>query len=153
MAAGAGKDVGEIRRVLQVFDQAAAAPTKQALGMLEGITKVLAKQPDAYDLLDDPSDAQAWTSAGGESFCENQDFPNVLARRWLDVLSRPDFAAADLDKDDLLILKDRLTRWAKAFADVGLEFGDEEELVAKLDELREAAPEPGEDSDDSDESD
>lgn len=35
------------------------------------------------------ADAEAWTSAGGESYCENQEFTNLLARRWLEVLSKP----------------------------------------------------------------
>jgi hypothetical protein len=35
------------------------------------------------------ADAQAWSSAGGESYCENQEFTNLLAKRWLEVFSRP----------------------------------------------------------------
>jgi hypothetical protein len=34
-------------------------------------------------------DAEAWRSAGGESYCENQEFTNLLAARWMEVLSRP----------------------------------------------------------------
>lgn len=175
------KDVSEIRRMLQVYDASASAPSsRQAVGMLEGITKLVATNPDAYDLLEDPSeqstnrsqchrasatcspgphmllhcaaaallalslaflcirtymsqqvpglnrsrctharasssahaqasqmfvqtnackkrthgctpagDAEAWTSAGGESFCENQEFTGILAARWLEVLSKP----------------------------------------------------------------
>jgi hypothetical protein len=40
--------------------------------------------------------------------------------------------------------------WIKAFKEAELEFGDSEELVAKLEELIEAAPEAEEDSEDSD---
>lgn len=47
-------DVSEIRRVLQVYDQSEVAPTRQAVGMLAGITKLVAKAPAAYDLLGDP---------------------------------------------------------------------------------------------------
>jgi hypothetical protein len=35
------------------------------------------------------ADAEAWRSAGGESYCENQEFTNLLAARWMEVLSRP----------------------------------------------------------------
>lgn len=49
-------DVSEIRRVLQVYDNASVVPTKQALRMLEGITKAIAKAPADFDLLDDPSE-------------------------------------------------------------------------------------------------
>jgi hypothetical protein len=40
--------------------------------------------------------------------------------------------------------------WIKAFKEAELKFGDSEELVAKLEELIEAAPEAEEDSEDSD---
>lgn len=48
-------DVAEIRRVLQVYDQSSLVPARQAIGMLEGITKALAKGPGQYDLIEDPS--------------------------------------------------------------------------------------------------
>jgi hypothetical protein len=35
------------------------------------------------------ADAEAWRSAGGESFCDNVDFPSQLAQRWVEVLGRP----------------------------------------------------------------
>lgn len=47
-------DASEIRRVLQVYDQSANVPPRQAVGMLDGITALIAKSPAAYDLLDDP---------------------------------------------------------------------------------------------------
>jgi hypothetical protein len=47
-------DSSEIRRVLQIYDQSANVPPRQAVGMLEGITALIAKSPAAYDLLDDP---------------------------------------------------------------------------------------------------
>jgi len=34
-------------------------------------------------------DAECWRSAGGESYCANQEFPSKLAERWLEVLSKP----------------------------------------------------------------
>jgi len=46
-------DTSEIRRVLQVFDQSSNVPVRQAVGMLEGITKQISKAPAAYDLLGD----------------------------------------------------------------------------------------------------
>lgn len=47
-------DVSEIRRVLQVYDQSSQVGGRQAVGMLEGITKQIAADPEAFDLLDDP---------------------------------------------------------------------------------------------------
>lgn len=47
-------DVSEIRRVLQVYDQSSHAGGRQAVGMLEGITKQIAQDPESVDLLDDP---------------------------------------------------------------------------------------------------
>lgn len=47
-------DVSEIRRVLQVYDQIGSMPPRQALDMLEGITKLIAKSPAKYNLLEDP---------------------------------------------------------------------------------------------------
>jgi hypothetical protein len=35
------------------------------------------------------ADAEAWSSAGGESYCDNKEFTNLLAKRWLEVLSKP----------------------------------------------------------------
>jgi hypothetical protein len=40
--------------------------------------------------------------------------------------------------------------WIKAFKEAELEFGDSDELVSKLEELIEAAPEAEEDSEDTD---
>jgi hypothetical protein len=34
-------------------------------------------------------DAGAWSSAGGESYCDNKEFTNLLAKRWLEVLNKP----------------------------------------------------------------
>eukprot|EP00879_Flechtneria_rotunda_P009772 GHRR01010222.1.p1 GENE.GHRR01010222.1~~GHRR01010222.1.p1 ORF type:complete len:152 (+),score=61.84 GHRR01010222.1:183-638(+) len=147
-------DVSEIRRVLQVYDASANASVRQALGMLQGITHQAAKDPDAYDLLTDPADAKAWQSAGGESYCENIEFPNQLAARWLDVLSKPDFANAGFDKDELEELKFAMQGWVDAFSKAELGFGDADELLTKLHALIEQAPEAdGDDSDDGDESD
>lgn len=46
-------DASEIRRVLQVYDQTSTMGTRQAVGALQGITKQIAKDPAAYDLLAD----------------------------------------------------------------------------------------------------
>jgi hypothetical protein len=35
------------------------------------------------------ADCQAWMEAGGDSFCENQEFPGLLFERWMEVLSKP----------------------------------------------------------------
>jgi len=48
-------DVGEIKRVLQVYDQSSLVPAHRAIRMLEGITKAIAKLPGDYDLTEDPS--------------------------------------------------------------------------------------------------
>ena len=34
-------------------------------------------------------DAEIWSQAGGESYCENCEFPSLLGKRWLQVLSKP----------------------------------------------------------------
>lgn len=47
-------DSAEVRRILQVYDQSTQVGGRQAIGMLEGITKQIAKDPEQYDLLDDP---------------------------------------------------------------------------------------------------
>jgi hypothetical protein len=149
----------------QVYDASSSASGRQAVGMLEGITKVVAKNPAGFDLVEDPgelgaqqqqgthtrakalgpisgkehlhartlvvqctrsgalytvrgmecgdrslqdawpggpkppaharlanrnaADAEAWRSAGGESYCENQQFPSLLVERWLEVLGQP----------------------------------------------------------------
>ncbi|KAF8064594.1 hypothetical protein HT031_003395 [Scenedesmus sp. PABB004] len=102
--------------------------------MLQGVTKAVAADPEAFDLLADPSDADAWRSGGGESFCDNVDFPAALAARWLEVLGKP--------------------AWAAALEKAELEFGDVEELETRLDELIAEAPEASDDdsSDDDDSS-
>jgi hypothetical protein len=41
------------------------------------------------------ADAEVWRSAGGESYCENQEFTNLLAAKWMEVLSRPGEASVD----------------------------------------------------------
>jgi hypothetical protein len=140
-------DVAEIRRVLQVYDQSIQAGGRQAVGMLIGITQQVAKDPEAFDLLNDPADAEAWTTAGGESYCENQEFTNLLARRWLEILSKPDFGNAGYDREELNELKTELRGWIAAIEDTGLEFGDIDELTSQLDELICAAPEADDDSD------
>lgn len=47
-------DASEIRRVLQVYDQSSNVTARQAVGMLQDITKQVAKSPEQYDLLTDP---------------------------------------------------------------------------------------------------
>jgi len=39
--------------------------------------------------VDTAADAEAWRSAGGESYCENQEFTNLLSARWREVLNKP----------------------------------------------------------------
>lgn len=147
-------DAAEIRKMLQVFDQSSSLSPSQALRMLRSITRSIAKDPEAYDLLCDPADADAWRSAGGESYCENQEFTNLLAARWMEVLSRPDFGNAGLDKDEVEDLQEALLRYAAQIEKAELEFGDKEELESKLEELLAAAPEPADsDEEDSEESD
>lgn len=51
-------DVSEIRRVLQVYDQSSQSTGRQAVGMLRGITKQVAKDPEAFDLLQDPGTSE-----------------------------------------------------------------------------------------------
>eukprot|EP00882_Tetradesmus_deserticola_P029439 GHRQ01032976.1.p1 GENE.GHRQ01032976.1~~GHRQ01032976.1.p1 ORF type:complete len:152 (+),score=77.25 GHRQ01032976.1:326-781(+) len=146
-------DVAEIRKMLQVFDQSSSLSVSQAVRMLKTITRSIAKDPEAFDLLTDPADAEAWRSAGGESYSENQEFTNLLAARWMEVLSRPDFANAGLDKDEVEELQEALLRYAGQIEKSELEFGNREELESKLEELLAAAPEPADSSeDDSEES-
>lgn len=67
------------------------------------------------------------------------------------MLARPDFANAGYDRAELRQLRDAMREWAEAFAAVELEFGDDpDELLAKLDELIEAAPEPSDSYDSND---
>jgi hypothetical protein len=47
-------DVAEIRKMLQVFDQSSSLSPSQAVRMLKSITRSIAKDPEAYDLLTDP---------------------------------------------------------------------------------------------------
>lgn len=47
-------DAAEIRKMLQVFDQSSSLSPSQALRMLRSITRSIAKDPEAYDLLCDP---------------------------------------------------------------------------------------------------
>lgn len=56
-----------------------------------------------------PGDAEAWRSAGGESYCDNIDFPSRLAERWAALLARPDFGNAGFDKGELAALKEAAT--------------------------------------------
>jgi hypothetical protein len=42
-----------------------------------------------------PGEADAWRSAGGESYCENIDFPIRLTERWLEVLGKDGACTAD----------------------------------------------------------
>jgi hypothetical protein len=47
-------DVAEIRKMLQVFDQSSSLSASQAVRMLKSITRNIAKDPEAFDLLTDP---------------------------------------------------------------------------------------------------
>eukprot|EP00775_Hariotina_reticulata_P004231 gene4231-4480_t len=112
--------------------------------MLEGITKAIAKVPGEYDLIEDPT--------GGESYCTNQEFTVKLAERWLEVLSKPGIAGAGLDKDDFTILRDSLKGWFKKLEVTGLEAADADDLMVRLEELIQEAPEADDDDEeDSDE--
>ncbi|GBF97107.1 hypothetical protein Rsub_10118 [Raphidocelis subcapitata] len=146
-------DASEIRRVLQVYDNSGSdrVSARQAVGMLESITKQLAAAPAKFDLECDPSDADAWRSGGGEAFCENLDFPRKLAARWLEVLGRADLGNAGFDKEELGALKKAAEGWSKALTD--WEFDDAGEVAAKLGELAEAAPEAESDSDEDEDED
>ncbi|KAI8471870.1 MAG: hypothetical protein J3K34DRAFT_225708 [Monoraphidium minutum] len=137
-------------RAEQVFDASCNAGGRQAVAMLEGITKLVAKDPAKFGLLEEPDEAEAWESAGGGSFCENAYFPSKLVARWREALSKPYFENAGYDKDELETLKAKITGWVVLLTKAGLEVGGEEELQARLEELIAAAPE-AEDSSEEDE--
>ena len=65
-------DVSEIRRMLQVFDQTALAPPRQAVGMLASITKLIAAQPHEYNLTCDEGEPRP------HCFCPNGRGPQAI---------------------------------------------------------------------------
>jgi hypothetical protein len=142
-------DVQEIRRILQVYDNSSIAPTRQAVGMLEGVTKAIAGDMEKYGCGDD----DAWLSAGGGAHCSSAlDFPALLAARWYDVLAADGFESAGFDKSELGALKAAFARWGAAFAEAELDFDGDDRVSELLDGLIDEAPDASSD-DDSDEDD
>jgi hypothetical protein len=53
-------DAAEIRKMLQVFDQSSSLSPSQAVRMLKSITRNIAKDPEAFDLLADPCTCEGY---------------------------------------------------------------------------------------------
>ena len=78
----------DIRRILKIYDDAAIANPRLSISMLQEVTKCIATEPNKYLDLED-SNCEKWLEAGGSSYGENYDFPSLVRKRWVQVLSKP----------------------------------------------------------------